>query len=90
MEHATDMDDRQCFLCQRYRGPKFQGGPQTCEAFPNGIPSGIFLVHYDHRNPFPGDNGKTFAAVSPLLDANHRRPVLEPGRESVKGTAINV
>lgn len=37
-----------------------------CSAFPDGIPKEI-LKGYDHRNPFPGDNGIRF--------------VLKPGNE---------
>jgi len=38
---------------------------RTCKAFPGGIPEEIWLGTNDHRLPFPGDGGMTFApAVS--------------------------
>lgn len=34
----------------------------TCEAFPDGIPKEV-IMGYDHRNPYPGDNGIRFGPV---------------------------
>jgi hypothetical protein len=43
-----------CASCALLRiGPK--GG--FCEAFPKGIPEAIAFDYFDHRDPFPGDNG---------------------------------
>jgi hypothetical protein len=44
----------QCIKCSRY------SGDHTCEAFPCGIPDEIFLGAYDHRRPYPGDDGIRF------------------------------
>ncbi len=36
----------------------------TCKAFPNGIPREL-LGKWDHREPFPGDNGILYDPVDP-------------------------
>jgi hypothetical protein len=35
-------------------------GARRCAAYPDGIPREILLEEYDHRKPFPGDNGIQF------------------------------
>lgn len=45
-------------ICQACRRLREDG---TCEAFPDGIPSRIAFLHYDHRLPYPGDGGRRFA-----------------------------
>ena len=32
-------------------------GPDTCDAFPDGIPDEILIFGADHREPVDGDNG---------------------------------
>jgi hypothetical protein len=43
-------------MCRRFRF----NGEQRCSAFPNGIPDSIWQNSLDHRQPYPGDNGRTF------------------------------
>ncbi|WP_214408554.1 hypothetical protein [Sphaerisporangium fuscum] len=31
-----------------------------CDAFPEKVPDAIFFGGFDHRNPYPGDNGIRF------------------------------
>ena len=51
-----------CVSCARYRGD------ETCEAFPDGVPGAILWGGADHRNPWPGDNGKTYQVQEGLED----------------------
>ncbi len=47
-------------------------GASTCAAFPRDIPETIILGEFNHRRPFPGDNGIQFEPVSdstqPVVD----------------------
>ena len=36
----------------------------TCDAFPDGIPTKIFVDGFDHRQEFAGDNGVRFEPVT--------------------------
>ncbi len=49
-----------CQFCKRFREGKDWGDPNTCEAFPEGIPDEIELGGFDHRKPFKGDGGVRF------------------------------
>ena len=51
----------QCGRCKHYRGN------MTCDAFPEfgGIPQEIFALEFDHRQPFPGDNGIRWEPAEP-------------------------
>jgi len=44
-----------CMACARVTGVA------ECQAFPEGIPDDIWLGGYDHRLPYPGDEGVLFA-----------------------------
>ena len=43
-----------CSLCKRLQGDR------QCEAFPVLIPNRIYFDSFNHRKPFPGDNGILF------------------------------
>jgi hypothetical protein len=49
------MQSNQCLECKHYTGVL------TCAAYPAGIPEAILTGEHDHRQPYPGDQGITFA-----------------------------
>ena len=44
-----------------------------CDAFPEGIPRSIFSAGYDHREPFPNDNGIKFEVRPDLEEQDEER-----------------
>lgn len=46
----------QCLYCARWNDPT-PAGPQTCTAFPDGIPDAIWSNAVDHRTRVEGDLG---------------------------------
>lgn len=53
-----------CLMCRRLNTPSGGGNsPETCEAFPNGIPDEIFYDGFNHTKPYPSDGGVRFEAT---------------------------
>jgi len=46
-----------CIFCKHFHKTESRHSKIVCDAFPKGIPEEIFSYHYDHRLPFPNDNG---------------------------------
>ncbi len=46
-----------CMDCKHFFKQK---GPFSCKAFPKGIPDEILKGGFNHKKPFPGDNGIRF------------------------------
>lgn len=56
-----------CALCKHlHESELLENGTHhnTCDAFPDGIPIKIWEGDNDHTNPFPGDHGILFKAIS--------------------------
>lgn len=52
-----------CYVCEHFDLEKAKDlsiREVTCKAFPKMIPREIFFEYFDHRKPFPGDNGIQF------------------------------
>lgn len=57
-EYAYHLFGRvQCVECRH------QNEGPTCTAFPDGIPKTLIDDIYDHRTPYPGDNGIMFEPI---------------------------
>ena len=54
-----DLNSRFCIVCKHFRGWNTELG-WICEAFSGGIPADIADYDYDHRDPYPDDNGIQF------------------------------
>jgi hypothetical protein len=50
-----DFTPSQCRACKRKQPEKL-----ACEAYPAGIPDAMLFGGGDHRQPRPGDGGRTF------------------------------
>ena len=71
-----------CTFCKHYfmNVSKDKGIRLCCDAFPEGIPRGIFNSAYDHRVPFPKDKGIRFE-LKPNLSEEEVRHVEERAKE---------
>ncbi len=64
-----------CDVCKHYRGEISKNGGRRvcCDAFPDGIPRYIFNLGYDHREPYPNDNGIRFKMKPDLSESDMER-----------------
>lgn len=55
----------QCDECKHLRAKAQRTDPNTCDAFPAGIPDEVLWNRHDHKKPYPGDNGVRFEPIKP-------------------------
>lgn len=56
----VEVGGKQCNRCKHYIGYNEALLRNCCAAFKNGIPTKILFDEFDHRHPYPGDNGIQF------------------------------
>jgi len=62
-----------CFTCKHFDRKSYSptleaGSGAKCAAFPDGIPSSIWLGERGHGTPYPGDNGIRYEFQYPSAD----------------------
>jgi len=70
---AGDIVASQCMFCFHLKPGR------TCTAFPDGIPKEIHSNHFDHRQPYPGDNNIHFQAVDNSAEQRRFVPFNDEG-----------
>jgi hypothetical protein len=67
------MNKPMCFGCSRFNGYDYKHDDAStsdtdpagsCDAFPDGIPTGILMSDLDHRRPIKGDHGLRYDPIS--------------------------
>jgi hypothetical protein len=66
--HGTngDMNMRYVGMCGKCANRDFDAPTPVCAAYPDGIPDEIIRQGFDHRQPYPGDNGIRFIPKGPI------------------------
>jgi len=68
------MISARCITCVHLR----EGGEKAiCDAFPDGIPEEIAVGHFDHAQPYEGDNGIRWEPTSEYKKFLEEREKLE-------------
>ena len=61
--HNLPVFSKVCFYCKNWDRNNHDV-PGTCKAFKKGIPEPIWTGEHDHTEPYEGDNGIQFEAIT--------------------------
>jgi len=68
-----------CLACQHYKLEESrQSNQAVCAAFPHGIPKEIWERDFNHKQPYPGDQGIQFELREGLAEEFARLGVKPP------------